>query len=342
MPDRTVSDLSEDELIARIRKAFPAPPADEIWSGDDAAVIATNGERIVVTTDAVVEDIDFSLKWATGVDIGYKALAVNVSDVAAMGATPRHAVVTLAMPPTTAIDLVDGIAEGIALATTEYECALIGGDISRASKLSVSVTLLGRLAGEPVLRSGARPGDAICVTGTLGAAAAGVQVLQRGLVERAAIDAEIADRSGASGLAALAARQLRPRARVRESPILVRAPVAAMIDISDGLAIDLDRLMRASDTGCELAATAIPIDPDVAALRGDLSMDPLSTALTGGEDFELLFAIGPELLEDVQMAMDELGTAITKIGDVTDGDRLIDGEPLANHVEQGWDHLRGR
>lgn len=335
---RTVSELTEDELVARITARFPPAPPTAIWSGDDAAVVAADAE-LVVTVDMLVEGVDFDLTWATGEDVGYKVMAVNASDIAAMGATPRHAVATLALPPETDVELVDGIASGIALAAEAFGCAVVGGDISRASEISTAVTMTGALLGAPVLRSGARPGDALCVTGSLGGAAAGLAALRRRQVGHAAVRAEIQQRSGANGLAVLAARQLRPSPRLSAAEILA-AHATAMIDVSDGLALDLARLLKASGCGCRIAAGAIPIDPELVTAAERLSLDPVTTALTGGEDLELMVALPDDRVEDVQMALDESGTPLTRIGEATDGDMTIDGTPLARFVEHGWDHLR--
>lgn len=338
---RIVSELSEDALVERITARLPSPPSGTIGSGDDAAVIAA-AEELVVTVDMLVEGVDFDLTWATGEDIGYKVVAVNVSDVAAMGAEPRHAVATLALPPDTAIELVDAIATGLAIGAETFGCALVGGDISRASELSMSLTMTGVLFGAPVLRSGAQVGDALCVTGSLGGAAAGLAALRRRNVGRSAVRDEIKNPTGADGLAVLAARQLRPTPRLEEARILARE-ANAMIDVSDGLARDLDRVLSASGLGCRITAGAIPIDPDLVAVAGRLSLDPLTTAMTGGEDFELLVALPAGRVEDVQMALDEIGTPLTRIGEVVDaGEKTIDGDPLTRYVEQGWDHLQGR
>ncbi|MDQ3962605.1 MAG: thiamine-phosphate kinase [Actinomycetota bacterium] len=324
----------------RITSRFPRAPADAVWSGDDAAVVDA-GTDLVVTVDMLVEGVDFDLTWATGDDIGYKVMAVNASDIAAMGAAPRHAVATLALPPATALELVDGIAAGLALAAERFGCALVGGDISRASEISMSLTMTGVLFGKPVLRSGARPGDALCVTGSLGGAAAGLAALRRRNVGATAVRAEIDSRSGADGLAVLAARQLRPVPRLEAAAVLAGA-ATAMIDISDGLALDLARLLRASGCGCAITSEAIPIDPDLVIAASSLSLDPLTTALTGGEDFELLVALPPDRVENAQMALDESGTPLTPIGTTTDGAETIDGAPLARFVERGWDHLQAR
>jgi thiamine-monophosphate kinase len=340
---RKVTDLTEDDLTAFFGTAF-GPVADaEVWTGDDAAVVSV-GERTVFTTDVMTEHVDFDFSWATGSDVGYKLVAVNVSDVAAMGAIPTKAVATLTVRADLELAVVEGLVEGMKLAADRWGVDVVGGDIGRGSEVGLSLALLGDLPGPPVLRSGARPGDAICVTGSLGAAAAGLLALQAGLVDRAALDAEVQQPSGADALATLAVRQLRPIARLDESQVIAKAGATAMIDVSDGLALDLNRLLTASGVGCEIAASAIPIDPEIAPALGRLtgSPEPAHLALTGGEDFELLFTLEPDLLEDVQVAMDDIGTSVTLIGRATNGDRRIDGEPLGTWMEDAWDHLRSR
>ena len=338
-----LSEKSEDELIDRFKSAFGPPSPGEIWTGDDAAVVEL-GPNLVFTTDVMTEHVDFELGWATGEDIGYKLVAVNVSDVAAMGATPGKAVATLSVALDLDVGVVDGIVRGMQVASTRWGVDIVGGDISRASELSASLALLGSLEGDAVLRSTARAGDAICVTGALGGAAAGLVALRSGAVDRDALDAEFNQPSGADALAMLAVRQLRPTARLEESRAIARLGASAMIDVSDGLAIDLNRILTASNLGCEVAAAAVPVDPEIAlaAERVPGVLEPAHLALTGGEDFELLFTIEPDRVEDVQVALDEIGTSVTLIGRTTEGGRKIDGEPLSSWMEDSWDHLRGR
>ncbi|MGH2757118.1 MAG: thiamine-phosphate kinase [Actinomycetota bacterium] len=339
---RKLTDLTEDELTGRFRNAFGPAAEGEVWTGDDAAVIGM-GERAVFTTDVMTEHVDFEFAWATGADVGYKLIAVNVSDVAAMGAIPSKAVATMTVVVDLELAVIDGITEGMKAAAGRWGVSIVGGDIGRGSEVSLSLALLGDLPGPPLLRSGARSGDAICVTGSLGGAAAGLLALRSGLVDRDALDAELEQPSGADALATLAARQLRPNARLEESRRIAESGATAMIDISDGLALDLNRLLTASGVGCEIAASAIPIDPEIAAALDRLQgPEPARLALTGGEDFELLFTIEPDLVEDVQVAVDEVGTSVTLIGRTTEDGRKIDGEPLEMWMEDAWDHLRSR
>ena len=291
----------------------------------------------------MTEHVDFELDWARGTDIGFKLVAINVSDIAAMGGRPMRAVATIHLGDDTDHDLVEEIAAGIAEAADLWGLGIVGGDIGRGADLSLSMTLLGDVDGTPVTRSGAQVGDAVCVTGSLGAAHAGLLLLQIGSVEVGNVHAEIASRSGADGLAVLAARQLRPEPRLQEG-IALGSRATAMIDISDGLAIDLERLCVASDVGCDIDAEAIPVHPELryATDTFDGFPDPLECALAGGEDFELLFTIPEAGLDEAQDQLDEIGTGVSVIGTITERGRTLDGGPLEQWSERGWDHLRTR
>ena len=289
----------------------------------------------------MAEHVDFELDWASGADIGFKLGAINVSDIAAMGGTPTRAVATLQLGAQTSTVLIDDIVSGLIEAATRWDFGIVGGDIGRGSDLALTMTLLGEVEGQPILRSGARAGDAICVTGALGASRAGLMALQLGAVASETVHDEIESRSGANGLAVLAARQLRPIPRLAEGRAL-RAHATAMIDISDGFALDLERLCKASNTGCAVDSSAIPLHPELHHAAGVMERlpDPLELALTGGEDFELLFTVPPERIEEVQGVIDELGTEVSVVGKMTGEDRLIDDRALSEWSKHGWDHLR--
>ena len=312
---RTVADLGEFGLIDRITKKLRPAPAGEVWSGDDAAVLSRPEGDVVVSTDVLVEDVDFSTSWASGADVGWKAVAVNVSDLAAMGAAPWRAVATLSLPPTTTIELVDDVIDGLVASAEHHGVELVGGDLSRADEIVLGLTVLGVVDGEPVLRSGAREEDGIYVTGTLGGARAGLDIL-RGVSDAAP-----------KAHATLVARQLRPTARLAEGAALRRGGATAMIDVSDGLIADLMHLLDASGLGCRLDPGAIPVDAGVP--------DP-SYALYGGEDFELLFT----LPGDRTAVAREVGA--TLLGIATHEGRFL-GETAFEALEgAGWDHLRHR
>ncbi len=271
---------SDGELAAieTIRRGLPEPPEGETWIGDDAAVVALPaGERLLLAADAVVEGVHFDLDLVDAADVGWKALAVNVSDIAAMGGRPLHALVTVVGATA---DVIEGLVRGLAEAAAAYECAVVGGDLSSGPGLVVSVAITGTAGDrEAVLRSNACPGDALFVTGPLGSSAAGLRILRfrkgREATERAGL-APMTERAGAPD--ALAAAYRRPIARVTEGLAAAASGATAMIDVSDGLGIDLDRLATASGVGVLLDT----VPTAEGATREE--------ALAGGEDYELVFA----------------------------------------------------
>ena len=316
-----VSSLGEDGVVQMLRDRFVAHPGT-VGIGDDAAVFPSPGERLVMTTDTLVERVDFKLDYLSGSDLGWKTMAVNVSDLAAMGAEPSQAVATLCLPPTTPLGFVADLIDGLADAATEWDVKLVGGDLSSADEISLGITLLGHTAA-PVLRSGARPGDALLVSGDLGGSAGGLHLLTRD--------------HRANG--PLVERHRRPRPRVELSRLLREVPVSAMIDISDGLIVDTGRLMKASGTGCRIHSRLVPVDP---ALSEVDALDPLHSALFGGEDFELLFTVPSDAILEVTDAGERIGLALTQIGSVTHGGDLLDGTAFDDLEGEGWDHLQNR
>lgn len=327
--------MGEAALIERIVARIGPAPQGETWAGDDAAVVSLSSSTILYTTDAMVEGVDFDRAYSSGTDVGFKSVAINASDIAAMGGTPRHAVVALSMPLETSVSFVDAIVDGMVEASKRWSIGVVGGDISRAQEVSMAVSMIGTPFGDAVVyRSGAKPGDALCVTGQLGGAGGGLKALGSGI-----------DVTGSAALAALAARHLRPSARVAEAKLLCELSPTAMIDVSDGLAVDLWHLMDASGTGCDVDPAAIPVDPaltELADVLSDDEIDPLNLALFGGEDFELLFTIDADRVEPAQTALTELGCAVTYLGSVTENvsERRVGDHDLEELKEAGWDHLR--
>lgn len=288
------------------------------------------------TTDALVESVDFDLSYCPPASVGFKAIAANASDVAAMGGHPRRAVATLALPATTPIEIVDGIAQGLARACAEVGADLVGGDLSRAGEISLTVAMLGYVETAVVTRGGASPGDLICVTGALGGAAGGLRILKAGLAGHELEDDVLA-------LARLAGRQLEPTPRVKEGPAIGSLGATAMIDISDGLLADLEHVLDASAAGCRIDPEAVPVDPDLGALVRALSKekpDPFDLALIGGEDFELLFTIAAGRGDEFRSALDELGTPMTVIGEITTSERKVGNRSLEEWSSKGWQHLQ--
>jgi thiamine-monophosphate kinase len=270
----------------------------EIGVGDDAAVlIPTPGARLVATTDVLVEGHDFRHDLAEPADWGWKAVAANLSDLAAMGATGRWLLLALTAPAATPLATLERLYEGVGEACRAFGVALVGGDVSDGPALSLAVTALGEAAGRVVTRAGARPGDRLVVTGPLGAAAAGLALLEQ--ARRRARDgaADGAEGGRARELLArfpgLAAAQRRPHPDLGAGPRLAQAGAHAMLDVSDGLAGDALHLAEASGVGVELRDRDVPLAPGVAEAAALLGRDPLELALGGGEDFVLAAALPP-------------------------------------------------
>jgi len=268
-----VDDCSSKEAtaLARIAGLLGLPPEGEVWLGDDAAVLAgTGGDRLLISSDALVDGVHFDRSLVSLADAGWKALAVNVSDMAAMGARPLHAVVTVVGA---ALEDVAQLYEGLAEAAEAYGCPVVGGDLSDGPGLVISVAVTGSCGpAAPVLRSGAAPGDAIYVTGPLGRSEAGRRLLS-GACRRSP---STEDRDCELELA-----HRRPLARVDEGRVARELGATSMIDLSDGLGIDLDRVATASGIGVVL--DHVPVAPGAT----------LAEALGGGEDYELLFSFPP-------------------------------------------------
>lgn len=305
----TVADLGEHALIERLRSRVPTPPAFvQIGIGDDAAVVVPERNALeVVTTDGLVEGVHFDRALAEAGDIGYKALAVNLSDLAAMGATPRVALLSLALPGAWPAADFDALLDGLLDLAADARVALVGGNIAASpGPLFVDVTVTGWVKPRRVLtRAGARPGDDLYVSGRLGAGAVGLASL------RAAAQDPVAPRA-----AGCERRHLRPQPRLRLGALLGRTRTAhACIDLSDGLADGVRQMARASGVGATLDADLIPVDPEARAWLDARGRSALDAALCGGEDYELLFAVPPShrrRLEAVRRLVGDL--PITRIG----------------------------
>ncbi len=312
---------NEFALIDLFTRALPLRGEGVVVGpGDDAAVLRLPaGEDLVATVDAVVEGVHFGPGF-TPADVGWKALAVNLSDLAAMGARPLHALVALALPPGTPLRTVRGIAHGLGACARAHRVAVAGGNVTRARDLSVTVTALGAVPrGRAVLRAGARPGDLVAVTGTLGEAALG-------LLPRAP--------------RALVRRQRRPTPRLAAGRALAGL-VRAAIDVSDGLAQDLGHLCRASGVGALVGLTDLPLSAAYRRMAAHLP-DPYAPAVSGGEDYELVLAVPPQSLARARAAAARTGTPLTVIGRFVRGRgvRVVDPRGAAVPVAAGHDHLR--
>lgn len=324
--------MGEFELLARLRGRLPAAgPRVRLGPGDDAAVTEP-GAATATSVDAVVEGVHFERSWGSLGQIGHKALASALSDLAAMGAEPGEAYVVLTVPPDLdedgCIELLDGM---LALARATG-VTLAGGDITRGPALAVAATVVGHAEAPErfVSRAGARPGDALVVTGDLGAAAAGRLLLGR---------PELAAAVGESVAARLRARQLQPEPRLRAGIALARAGAHAMIDISDGLGGDAAHLAEASGARLEVEGP-LPLAEGVVELAEAAAEDPLRLAVSGGEDYELLAALAPERLDAARAAVGRAGAALTAVGRVDEGEGVRIRRPGGGLVEaRGYDQL---
>jgi thiamine-monophosphate kinase len=309
--------LAEDEMVDRIRRTLGGGIRAE-GLRDDAAVLAVpGGGSVVVSTDSVVAGVHVDLALCAPADVGWKALMGALSDLAAMGARPLGALVALCVPGSDGSgELALGVMAGVAEATQASGCPVVGGDVSSAPELVVTVTVLGTVdGGVPVARAGARAGDVVLLTGPCGGSAAGLRVLRTG--------------AGAGEQPNLVGAYRRPVARLAEGEVLRQAGAHAMIDISDGLALDLHRLADASGVGFALH--------DVPVAEGATRAE----ALGGGEDYELLVAMGPEDVARGAEAMAARGLRAPRLIGVISADpdeRRLAEDPLAR---LGWQHVLG-
>ena len=321
-----VSDTGERALIERIRRRVPAPPGELLVGiGDDAAVAAPDrGALQVLTTDALVEGVHFDRRFSTPSDIGYKALAVNISDVASMGGTSRFALLSLMIPGETTVDEIDGLLDGLLGLAAEARVTLAGGNITRSpGPLVVDVTVIGSVRPRKVLtRAGGRAGDALYVTGRIGAAAAGLGWL-RAQAERQ-VKGPPVPRPIDAPLGECVARYCRPEPRARVGALLGRTRTAsACMDLSDGLADAVTQLAAASETGATIDASSLPIHPGAADWFISAGEDPAAACVAGGDDYELLFAVPRRTRSRLRgVIQDARGVPITRIGELT-ADRTI-------------------
>lgn len=342
--------MNEFDFIKRIRalaqKREPSPRLVR-GIGDDAAVFKSlAGSDVVVSTDLLVEDIDFRLATTQPDLLGHKALAVSLSDIAAMGARPRWALLSLGVPEAVwNSGFLDAFYTGVFQLAARYGVTLIGGDVSRTpDKLIIDSILIGETpkAGA-VFRAGAQPGDQIFVTGFLGDAAAGLRLIERGAqLQRQTISDPDANSDDSHRLDYLLLRHLQPEPRVGWGLLLGEQKLAtAMIDISDGLSSDLNHLCSESKVGALIDAARIPIDPLVTEITGRRALDPLMLALHGGEDFELLLTVNPQSIAKLPKRVD--GVSLTRIGEIKEsnhGVRIAEGARTWNLEPGGWEHFK--
>jgi thiamine-monophosphate kinase len=331
-------DLTEDELIGAIRKVLSGEqPGVALGIGDDAAVVEMGAGQQVLTTDMLVEGVHFERGSISARDLGAKAIVVNVSDIAAMAASPRYALASIGLPSDVEASWVVELYGGMRSACDEYALSLVGGDTNRSGEVVLSVTVVGEVVpGRAATRAGAQPGDLIVVTGSLGAAAGGL-ALSRAPSATAA--RALLQRWARELLEALA----RPVARVGEAQTLAQVGVTAMMDLSDGFAKDLSRLCAESDVGARVDLAKVPVADALREGAPLLDVDPVELAVGGGEDYELLATIDLTDLERARSELDErFGSTLTEVGVITERRGLIavEADGRESPLEpKGWDHF---
>lgn len=317
------------EVIAKSGAGLDSNTDLTIGIGDDAAAWRSDDAVQLGTTDMLVQDVHFTLNTIDWQDLGWKSLAVNISDIAAMGGTPTCALISLGLPPDTETDDVARLYQGMAEIARQFDMGIVGGNITQAPLLVISPGVIGRAHRDGMLtRSGARPGDRIAVTGYLGASAAGLKMLKESLV----FDPQVSS--------ALKKAHLRPDPRVIEGQLLVKEGVKAAIDISDGLIGDLTHICEASKVKAKVRLENVPVHPAAKAAFDD---EALALALTGGEDYELIFTAPLEMIQNVG-ARCAVPLPITVIGEIEEGDPgkviLLDKDGKeAELTKGGWDHF---
>jgi len=298
-------EIGEFGLINRIRKSMAASDPDLIQGiGDDVAVVDLGNKVLLVTTDILIEGIHFDRSWIDPHRLGKKALAVNLSDIAAMGGTPRYFLISLGLPKNLPLSFISSFYRGLKEGAKRFHVALIGGDTSLSQKIVINICLLGEgKKGELLFRKGARIGNDLFVSGTLGDAALGLKILQKeGL------------RGRATGLIG---KHLSPCPRIELGHAISGHRLAtAMIDVSDGLLIDTTHLLEESGVGARIWEDRIPLSGLYRKWIHAYSKEPYEIALTGGEDYELLFTAPPEIKERISSLARSLKIAITRVGEI--------------------------
>jgi len=330
-----VSELGEFgliDLLAKMVNSLPDKGARQqliIGIGDDAAAWYGDTSLQLATVDSFIQDVHFSLGITPWHELGWKALAINLSDIAAMGGVPRYALVSLALPDHTEVEDVTALYQGMIELAQQFDVAIAGGDTSSAPLVSITITIFGSTRGQdkPILtRSGAEPGEKVAVTGYLGTAAAGWEMLTKQLQ----FDPEV--------IACLKGAFLRPYPRIAAGQLLVEQGVKTAMDISDGLISDLNHICKASQVSARIEVERMPTLPIVKANFGDRAQE---LALSGGEDYELLFTAKAEVIDKVRTAV---SCPITVIGEITTDKpgqtTLVDGQGNPVKLDKaGWEHF---
>ncbi|MCT4664391.1 MAG: thiamine-phosphate kinase [Flavobacteriales bacterium] len=336
----TIGSLGEFKLIDHLTKNFQNQNKSTLKGiGDDAAVINCGTEKMVVSTDLLVEGVHFDLSYAPLKHLGYKAVAVNVSDICAMNAKPTQITVSIAVSSRFSVEALEALYEGIRLACKHFQVDLVGGDTSSSlSGMMISVTAIGKVSDTQITyRSGAQENDLIVVSGDLGGAYMGLQLLEREK-EVFKVNPNMQPQLNEED-SYLLERQLKPEARLDIIDLLAKMEIKphAMIDVSDGLSSDLLHICTQSKVGCRIYENKIPMDPTLIHKSEEFQIHPLTPALNGGEDYELLFTISMDDFEKIKG-----NPHLSVIGHITDeasGHHIItNSEEILPLVAQGWNH----
>lgn len=323
----------ESALIERVaaRASIPARLFGgftiEQGIGDDAAVIRVDSHTLLWASDMLVEGVHFRLDWIDPASLGWKALAVNLSDIAAMGGAPVGALLSIALTPEAAGVWLDAFLEGWRECAQTYGVALLGGDTNRAPQITIDVSVLGTTDGAPVLRKGAHAGDRILVTGALGASRAGLEALLAGEPSRVDLTPHF-----------------RPLPRLQVGQLARQLGANAMMDLSDGLAADLPKLLRASGKGAIVRLAQLPVHPEASRWAQYRGVEPTLFAYAGGEDYELLITAPPDAARQMlEQLPQQTGVPLTPIGEVIEPPELWLEHPDGRRespTPTGWDHFR--
>lgn len=337
----SISEMGEFKLIDELTKNIKLKnESSETGIGDDAAILDYKDKKVVVTTDLLTEGIHFNLVYAPLKHLGYKSAVINFSDIYAMNARPKQIVVSLALSNKFSQEAVDSLYDGIKLACEKYGVDLVGGDTSSSlTGLTISITAIGEGENEKIVyRNGAQKNDLICVTGNLGAAYMGIQILER---ERFVYENNPEQQPDLTDYPYVLERQLKPEAKKDIIEFLSQNNIkpSSMIDISDGLSSDILQICKSSHCGCRIYQDKIPVDKETADAAKEMNLEPLIAALNGGEDYELLFTVPMGLFDKINSI-----PGISIIGHITsekEGCYLITEAEQAIEIKaQGWDGIK--
>lgn len=343
-----IEQLGEAGLIQRIKRKIPTnDPSIVLGIGDDAAIIDPSGRDILLSTDTIREDIHFSMKYYSYYDIGWKAVAVSISDIAAMGGVPKYLLLSMAVPEKVSVKDIDKLLDGVADISVKYSVSVVGGNLSRSKQgITVDTTIVGEVSGgRALLRSGAGIGDKIYVTGIPGMSAIGLSILKSGITGKSGTRFNSVPKLGKRSVKAFLDSHLRPVPRVSAGLVLSKSKSStAAIDISDGLLADLNHICDRSKVGARIYCNLLPLPELPGTIRKMLAREPLFYALYGGEDYELLFTVRSDdstKFESLCRRQDVLCTMIGQIAPAEEGIRLVNEDNKESVIDPyGYDHFK--